>query len=91
MRISARKAVALSSSISNAYIDVSKMTCSVVALVTDVIRNGKLVVGCGFNSNGRYGQGALIRERFLPRLAETNPHSLIDQADHNSRSGSGPS
>jgi D(-)-tartrate dehydratase len=77
------KTVPISSSISNAYIDFSKMTCSVVALVTDVVRNGKPVVGYGFNSNGRYGQGALIRERFLPRLAEADPHSLIDEANRN--------
>jgi L-alanine-DL-glutamate epimerase-like enolase superfamily enzyme len=74
------KTVPISSSISNAYIDFSKMTCSVVALVTDVVRDGAPVVGYGFNSNGRYGQGALIRERFLPRLAEADPRTLIDQA-----------
>ena len=67
------KTVPIASSISNAYIDFSKMTCSVVALVTDVVRDGQPVVGYGFNSNGRYGQGALIRERFLPRLAEADP------------------
>jgi hypothetical protein len=46
------------------------MTCSVVAVATDVVRNGKPVVGYGFNSNGRYGQGCLIRERFRPRILE---------------------
>mgnify|MGYP000464538423 CR=1 FL=1 len=45
----------IKSSIRNAYIDFSKMTLSLVALVTDVIRDGKPVVGYGFNSNGRYG------------------------------------
>jgi hypothetical protein len=50
--------------------DFSKMTCSVVAVATDVVRNGKPVVGYGFNSNGRYGQGCLIRERFRPRILE---------------------
>ena len=49
----------ISSPIRNAYIDFSKMTASLVALVTD----GRRVVGYGFNSNGRYGQGGLIRER----------------------------
>jgi hypothetical protein len=38
-------------------------------VVTDVVRDGKPVIGYGFNSNGRYGQGALIRERFRPRRA----------------------
>jgi len=60
----------IKSDIRNAYIDFSKMTLSLVAVVTDVIRDGRPVVGYGFNSNGRYGQGGLIRERFLPRLLE---------------------
>ncbi len=61
------------SDIRNAYIDFSKMTLSLVAVVTDVVRDGRPVVGYGFNSNGRYGQGGLIRERFLPRLLEADP------------------
>jgi D(-)-tartrate dehydratase len=47
------KTALIASLISNAYIDFSKMTCSVVAVVTDVVRNGMPVVGYGFNSNGR--------------------------------------
>ncbi len=54
------------------------MTLSLVAVVTDVIRDGKPVVGYGFNSNGRYGQGSLMRERFIPRVLEANPETLID-------------
>ena len=42
----------ISSSIRNAYIDFSKMNLSLVAVVTDVIRDGKPVIGYGFNSNG---------------------------------------
>jgi hypothetical protein len=49
------------------------MTLSLVAVVTDVVRDGERVVGYGFNSNGRYGQGALMRERFIPRLLEAEP------------------
>jgi L-alanine-DL-glutamate epimerase-like enolase superfamily enzyme len=75
--------VSIASPIANAYIDFSKMTCSVVAVITDVVRDGRRVIGYGFNSNGRYGQGALMRERFLPRLAEAAPESLIDQANAN--------
>jgi D(-)-tartrate dehydratase len=63
--------------------DFSKMTCSVVAVATDVVRNGKPVVGYGFNSNGRYGQGCLIRERFRPRILEAEPKMLIDQEHDN--------
>src|SRR5690348_6479798 len=67
----------IASPIRNAYIDFSKMTTSLVAVVTNVERNGKRVVGYGFNSNGRYGQGGLIRERFRPRLLEADPASLL--------------
>ncbi len=73
----------ISSSIRNAYIDFSKMTLSLVAVVTDVVRDGKPVVGYGFNSNGRYGQGGLIRERFAPRVLEAAPASLLDDARDN--------
>jgi L-alanine-DL-glutamate epimerase-like enolase superfamily enzyme len=77
------KTVSIASPIANAYIDFSKMTCSVVAVITDVIRDGKPVVGYGFNSNGRYGQGALMRDRFLARISEANPDTLIDHANNN--------
>ena len=68
----------IKSDIRNAYIDFSKMTLSLVAVVTDVVRDGRPVVGYGFNSNGRYGQGGLIRERFAPRILEASPESLVD-------------
>ena len=71
------------SDIRNAYIDFSKMTLSVVAVVTDVVRDGRRVVGYGFNSNGRYGQGGLIRERFAPRIEEAEPRTLIDDTGAN--------
>jgi L-alanine-DL-glutamate epimerase-like enolase superfamily enzyme len=68
----------IASPIANAFIDFSKMTLSLVAVVTDVIRDGKPVIGYGFNSNGRYGQGGLIRERFAPRVLQAAPESLLD-------------
>src|SRR6201991_2575353 len=73
----------ISSPIRNAYIDFTKMTTSLVAVVTDVVRDGKPVVGYGFNSNGRYGQGGLIRERFAPRLMEAKPEALMDASGEN--------
>jgi L-alanine-DL-glutamate epimerase-like enolase superfamily enzyme len=73
----------IKSDIRNAYIDFSKMTLSLVAVVTDVIRDGKPVIGYGFNSNGRYGQGGLIRERFAPRILEATPESLLDAGGDN--------
>ena len=73
----------IASPIRNAYIDFSKMTTSLVAVVTDAIRDGKRVVGYGFNSNGRYGQGGLIRERFTDRILEADPKSLLDDSGSN--------
>src|ERR1700733_5112378 len=73
----------IASPIRNAYIDFTKMTTSLVAVVTDVVRDGKRVVGYGFNSNGRYGQGGLIRERFAPRLLEADSASLVDASGDN--------
>ena len=71
------KTLPIASPIRNAYIDFSKMTLSLVAVVTDVVRDGRRVVGYGFNSNGRYGQGTLMRERFIPRVMEADPASLL--------------
>ncbi len=73
----------IASPIANAFIDFSKMTLSLVAVVTDVVRDGEPVVGYGFNSNGRYGQGGLIRERFAPRIREAAPASLVNDAGDN--------
>ncbi len=73
----------IASPIRNAYIDFSKMTTSLVAVETDVVRDGRRVVGYGFNSNGRYGQGGLVRERFAPRVLEADPASLRNDAGDN--------
>ena len=85
MRITAihSDVVPIASPIRNAYIDFSKMTVSVVAVVTDVVRDGRPVVGYGFNSNGRYAQQGLLAERFLPRLREADPASLVNEAGDN--------
>jgi L-alanine-DL-glutamate epimerase-like enolase superfamily enzyme len=73
----------IASPIRNAYIDFSKMTTSLVAVVTDVVVDGCRVVGYGFNSNGRYGQGGLIRERFRDRILQAEPDSLLNQRGDN--------
>ena len=73
----------IASPIRNAYIDFSRMTASLVAVVTDQVRDGRRVVGYGFNSNGRYGQGGLIRERFRDRVLEADPRSLLTEAGDN--------
>ena len=85
VRITALREVTqpIASPIRNAYIDFSKMTTSLVAVVTDAVRDGRRVVGYGFNSNGRYGQGGLIRERFTPRILDADPATLLDETGQN--------
>jgi L-alanine-DL-glutamate epimerase-like enolase superfamily enzyme len=75
--------VPIKSKIANAYIDFSQMTVSVLAMITDVIRDGKPVVGFGFNSNGRYAPSGLLRDRFIPRLKAATPENLLDQTGEN--------
>ncbi len=71
------------SSFRNAYVDFSQMTVSVVAVVTDVIRDGRPVVGYGFNSTGRYGCQGLLRERFIPSVLAAEPDELLDEYGSN--------
>jgi L-alanine-DL-glutamate epimerase-like enolase superfamily enzyme len=59
------------------------LTTSAVAVVTDVIRAGRPVVGYGFASMGRYAQSGLIRERFVPRLLGARDEDLIDADGRN--------
>ena len=73
------KTVSIASEMRNAYINFNKMTVSVVAIRTDVIRDGQPVIGYGFNSNGRYAQGCLLRERFIPRILEAEPLTLLTE------------
>ncbi|GAB3731412.1 mandelate racemase/muconate lactonizing enzyme family protein [Nocardiopsis nanhaiensis] len=63
----------------NAYIDFSKMDCTIVALVSDMVVDGKPLVGYGFNSNGRYNATAILEERMLPRLRSAPSESLLDE------------
>ena len=66
-------AVPLKSELKNSSFDFSEMTTSVVAVITDVVRERRPVAGFSFNSTGRYACGAQMRTRFIPRLlgAET--------------------
>jgi len=73
----------LRSTLRNAFIDFSHMTLSVVAVVTDVVRDGRPVVGFGFNSNGRYAQGGVLRERLIPRILDAVVDSLLDASGEN--------
>src|SRR5947209_19161659 len=73
----------LNSTLKNSSIDFSEMTTSVVAVVTDVRRGGKPVTGFAFNSTGRYACGAQMRARFIPRLLNAEPKSLLNDAGDN--------
>ncbi|MEQ6916826.1 mandelate racemase/muconate lactonizing enzyme family protein [Halomonas aquatica] len=75
--------VSIASDIANAYISFSKMDVSVLAIYTDARIDGRQVVGYGFNSNGRYAQSGLLRERFLPRLREADAADLLDDSGAN--------
>jgi L-alanine-DL-glutamate epimerase-like enolase superfamily enzyme len=72
-------AVPLNSSLRNAVFDFSEMTTSVVAVRTDVIRNGAPVIGYSFNSTGRYACGAQMRDRMIPRILAAPPESLVTE------------
>jgi hypothetical protein len=80
MRITDVKVVEapLQAQMSNAVIDFSTMTVSMVAVYTDAVVDGEPVVGYGFHSNGRYAQTGLLTERFLPRLRHATPEELVD-------------
>jgi L-alanine-DL-glutamate epimerase-like enolase superfamily enzyme len=73
-------AVALKSDLRNAVFDFSEMTTSVVAVITDVVREGRPVAGFAFNSTGRYACGAQMRDRFIPRLLKARPETLLNDA-----------
>jgi hypothetical protein len=76
-----RDAVApIPSPMRNAVISFDKMTISVAAVETDVVREGKPVIGYGFTSNGRYAQSGILRERLAPRILEADPADLHDEA-----------
>ena len=76
-------AVPINSTLRNAVFDFSEMTTSVVAVITDVERHGKPVIGYAFNSTGRYACGAQMRDRLIPRIMKAAPESLQDAAGTN--------
>ena len=76
-------AIPLKSTLANSSFDFTEMTTSVVAVITDVVRNGKPVCGFAFNSTGRYACGAQMRARFIPRILAADPASLLDASGSN--------
>src|SRR5438874_4288377 len=76
-------AIPLKSQLANSSFDFTEMTSSVVAVITDVVRDGKPVVGFAFNSTGRYACGAAMRARFIPRILAADPRCLLDETQEN--------
>jgi len=76
-------AIPLRSTLANSSFDFTEMTTSVVAVITDVVRNGNPVCGFAFNSTGRYACGAQMRARFIPRILAAEPASLLDSTGNN--------
>jgi L-alanine-DL-glutamate epimerase-like enolase superfamily enzyme len=75
--------VPLKSNLRNAVFDFSEMTTSVVAVISDVVRDGKPLVGYAFNSTGRYACGSQMRDRFIPRILKAQPDTLLDESLQN--------
>lgn len=75
--------VPIRSDIRNAFIDFSQMTVSIVGIQSDVIRDGAPIIGYGFNSNGRYSQSGILRDRFIPRLLRSEPEALLSDDGDN--------
>jgi D(-)-tartrate dehydratase len=75
--------VPLASGMRNAKIDFRTMTASAIAIVTDIRRDGRPLVGLAFDSIGRYGHGGLLRERFIPRLLAAGPDDYADDSRRN--------
>jgi L-alanine-DL-glutamate epimerase-like enolase superfamily enzyme len=75
--------VPIKSEIRNSYIDFSQMTVSVLALITDVVRDGRPVVGFGFNSNGRYAPSGILNDRVIPRLKAADARDVTDETEEN--------
>src|SRR5438477_13092119 len=76
-------AIPLKSQLANSSFDFTEMTTSIVAVKTDVVRDGKPVVGFAFNSTGRYACGAAMRDRLIPRILRAEPRTLLDPSGEN--------
>ena len=72
------KTIPLNAAMTNAAISFDDMTASIVAVVSDVVRGGKPVVGYALDSLGRYAHGSLLMERFAPRVLAADPAELFD-------------
>ncbi len=74
------QSIPLQANIQNSVVNFAEHTVSLVAVVSDVVRDGRPVVGVAFDSIGRFAQSGLLRERFIARLAKAAPEDLADKA-----------
>lgn len=72
--------VRLRGDVANALVDFSRHTVSLVAVISDQIRDGRPVVGVAFNSIGRFAQSGILADRMIPRVLRATPESLLDDA-----------
>ncbi|ORA16811.1 enolase C-terminal domain-like protein [Mycobacterium asiaticum] len=81
MRITAilERPVGLEGAPANAVVSFASHTVSLVAVVTDVVRAGKPVVGVAFDSIGRFAQSGILRDRLIPRILAAPPETLLDE------------
>src|SRR6218665_2194109 len=71
------RAIPLQANIKNSVVNFAGHTVSLLALITDVMQDGKPVAGLAFDSIGRFGQSGLLRGRFIPRLMQAQPQLLL--------------
>ncbi|MDA2938705.1 mandelate racemase, partial [Acidobacteria bacterium AH-259-A15] len=77
------QSISISSAIRNAVIQFSEMSASAVVIITDIVREGRTVMGYGFNSNGRYAQSGILRARIIPRLLKAPNQALLSDGREN--------
>ena len=73
------ESIALDGELSNSIISFSGHDVSLVAVVTDVVRNGRPLIGFGFNSIGRFAQSGILKSRIIPRILETRVDELLGE------------
>jgi L-alanine-DL-glutamate epimerase-like enolase superfamily enzyme len=71
--------VPMTGNIANAVVNFSEHTISLVAVLTDQLRNGQAIYGLAFDSIGRFSQDGIIHERMIPRLLQADPESLLNE------------
>lgn len=77
------KTVPIHSEMANAIISFKEMTASAVAIITDITRDGRRVIGYGFSSNGRYAQSGILQSRIIPRLIAAPERELLNHTGSN--------